>query len=165
MSRPEQWVQPIFVASQHCLASFWRQTNIKISWDLGKMVTKNRSAFYNESGSAFYNESGIRVRSVFYNVPRWGRDEAEMKPGWESDETGITVCEVTRCYIKIYCITPVFYYLFLFQVDKRKRMNRHNTNRIRLLSDCELSDSVQTNKHQLDRWPQARQVPGHLQTD
>ena len=36
------------MASQHCLASFWRQKNIKISWDLGK---KNQSAFYNESGS------------------------------------------------------------------------------------------------------------------
>ena len=27
-----------FVASQHCLASFRRQTNIKISWDLGSLV-------------------------------------------------------------------------------------------------------------------------------
>ena len=32
--RPEPWVQLHFVTSQHCLESFWRQTNIKISWDL-----------------------------------------------------------------------------------------------------------------------------------
>ena len=32
--QPAQWVLSRFVASQHCLASFWRQTNIKISPDL-----------------------------------------------------------------------------------------------------------------------------------
>ena len=29
----------VFVAQQHCLASFWRQTNTKISPDLGTLVT------------------------------------------------------------------------------------------------------------------------------
>ena len=28
-----QWVQSCFVISPHCLSSFWRQTNIEISWD------------------------------------------------------------------------------------------------------------------------------------
>ena len=54
------------MASQHCLASFWRQKNIKISSDLGKMVKKNRSACYNESESAFYNESGSSPRFIRY---------------------------------------------------------------------------------------------------
>ena len=33
--RPAQRVQSSSAASKHCLASFWRQTNIKISRDLG----------------------------------------------------------------------------------------------------------------------------------
>ena len=64
------------MASQHCLASFWRQKNIKISSDLGKMVKKNQSPFYNESGSAFYNESGSESRSGssprFITYQAWG---------------------------------------------------------------------------------------------
>ena len=38
--------------------------------DLGKMVTKNRSEFYNESGSAFYNESesGSSPRFITYQI-------------------------------------------------------------------------------------------------
>ena len=38
---PAQWVQSSFVASQHCLASFWRQTNIKISPDLAIWLQTN----------------------------------------------------------------------------------------------------------------------------
>ena len=36
---PAQWVQSSFVASHHHLASFWRQTNIKISRDLGVLYS------------------------------------------------------------------------------------------------------------------------------
>ena len=31
-----------FVASQHCLASCWRQTNVKISWLLGTVLTSDK---------------------------------------------------------------------------------------------------------------------------
>ena len=37
VDRPAQRVRSSFPASQHCLASFCRQTNIKISWDLGTL--------------------------------------------------------------------------------------------------------------------------------
>ena len=30
-----RWPQSSIVTSQHCLVSFWQQTNIKISWDFG----------------------------------------------------------------------------------------------------------------------------------
>ena len=53
-SNPSLWHHSIV------MASFWRQTNIKISRDLGKMVTKNQSAFYNESGPESGSESSPR---------------------------------------------------------------------------------------------------------
>ena len=49
--RPKRWVQPSFVTSQHCLASFWRQTNIKISWDLATWVTNKHQTLSSDPSS------------------------------------------------------------------------------------------------------------------
>ena len=38
---PAQWGQPCFAATQHCLAFFWRHTNIRISQDLANWLPTN----------------------------------------------------------------------------------------------------------------------------
>ena len=59
---PQRWVVPW----RYDGSSMVVQKNIKISWDLGKMVLKIWSAFYKESGSAFYNESESSPRFTRY---------------------------------------------------------------------------------------------------
>ena len=51
---PTQRVQLSKVASQHCLASFWRQTNIKISWDLATRLQTNISTLWDSR--SYYNK-------------------------------------------------------------------------------------------------------------
>ena len=59
--RPAQWVRSSFAASQHCLASFWRQTNIKISRDFLLVTNKHQ-------------------KSHEIQVPQWPRASRGMKP-------------------------------------------------------------------------------------
>ena len=52
------------------------------------MITKNRSAFYNESGCAFYNESGSKSRSGssprFITYRCWGRKWSKRQDSFSS---------------------------------------------------------------------------------
>ena len=75
---PAQWVLSNIVPAQHCLASFWRQTNIKISRDLGALSVYLVTWWPSNSGADYRTQEQLQGDQKGW---RLGREKGKMWQG------------------------------------------------------------------------------------
>ena len=94
---PEQWVLSDFVKLHHCFAWFWRQTNIKISWDLDTIsVSNSLNESFNESSWTWCTSLKLHCREL--NKFR-GEFVLDLKSGWIMDGMGFGPFDWLGCFI------------------------------------------------------------------